>query len=144
MPDFVLDPATPLDRAAPEAEGDRARGQVALNAENFLGLQRAVVIVLGDKMLEAAAVVVLHLAGVDVADAALDDHVLVNLALFISSLAAAEKADVPGGGITGVAQALIKENQVAVDVKTIFRRGVGGGDARQLVAQLRRGDFIGI
>src|SRR5687768_9523980 len=91
MPDFVLDPATPLHRPAPEAKRDGAGGQVLLDAEDFLGLQGAVVIVLGDEMLEAAMVVVLHLALVDIAHAAADNHVLVDLALLVAGFAVAEK-----------------------------------------------------
>src|SRR2546430_774291 len=106
MPDFVLDPAPPLHRPAPEAKGDGSGGQVLLDAEDFFGLQSAVVIVFGNEMIEPAAVVMLHLALVDVAHAAADDHVLVDFALFIARLAAAEKADVPGGVIARMSQPL--------------------------------------
>src|SRR5438132_8447188 len=60
VPQFMLDPAPPLHRPAPESKRNRPRRQILLNPENLLRLQRAVFIVLGDEMVQPAAVVMLH------------------------------------------------------------------------------------
>ena len=111
-----------------------------------LRLERRVVVVLGDVMLEPAAVVVLHVVAqvADLALAAVDDHVLVDVALLVPRLAAAEEAQVPARVVAAMTDALAEEDEVAVDVKPVLRRLVLGRDANQLVAQLGRDHFVGV
>src|SRR5687768_14740085 len=142
-PDAMLDPAATLDRAIPDAKLDHPLGDTLLDAENFLGFQRAVLVVLGDEMLEAAAVVMLHLA-LEIANVAADDHVLVHLPFFIAGLAVAEKAHVPAWVIAAVVDALAEENQVAVDVKAVFLAVVSCRDSNQLITKAGRDQLIGI
>src|SRR5207249_1937050 len=137
-------PAPPLHRPAPESKRNRPRRQILLNPENLLRLQRAVLVVLVDEMIQPAAVVMLHLAAPNISRPPVHDHVLMNPPLFVARLAMPEEADVPRWVIARMSEPLIQKNQISVDVKPILGNRIRRGDADQFIPQRRRNRLIGI
>src|SRR6266850_5357605 len=126
-PDAMLHPAPPLNGSFPESKLDGALIETLLNPINLLRLQGAVLIVLGDEVLQPAPIVMFHLPPLQIPRAAVDDHVLVNLPLLIPRLAMPKKTHVPAWVIAAVFDLLSQENQITIDVKTILRAIVRRG-----------------
>lgn len=129
-------------------------GEIGLVLAGFLAgdlevqlesLEGGVSVVLGEEMLQAAAVLVEH-GLADEADGVIDDHVFMNLAVFVAASPALEEAHVPRGEVTAVADGFAEEVGQPVDEEAIFR-DVGDrspGDLFDLAAESVGDDLVGV